>query len=352
MPIIHQPGRKNPWIARYYIDDTLVPQEKWCRTRPEAELALFHNCGEKSKKDFLSFCCETALELFKTYELGRGRDPDKVRSEDAWFRQHLVKRFCDRALSTLTEEDFALLLTDLEAKHSPSSVYLWTCRIIRFMGHAFALGLMTRHVAWLALDKERQRPPAAIRVARTPTKSEQTRLDFYSSPVELVMLRLLLRTRVRLNEMPRLTWPDVDFVKHRLFVRDLVLLGDDPDNPEGRWVPMTSDLEAALLWWMFEQRRRWPGRLHVFFSPNGAASASNMTQLLSDLQVRCGILAPIPKDEPARAARPRYRSENFAHVAAITWCRQGRHIKELELLTGLTVITIEDLYGKFIEDED
>lgn len=74
-----------------------------------------------------------------------------------------------------------------------------------------------------------------------------------------VMLLALLHLGARRGEVFRLTWAEVDFGENRV----RLVTGKTRDGtPRADWLPMTSELRAALLWWW--ESRPYKQAKHVF----------------------------------------------------------------------------------------
>lgn len=74
-----------------------------------------------------------------------------------------------------------------------------------------------------------------------------------------VMLTAFLHLAARRSEIFRLTWADVDFGENRL----RLITGKTRDGSQrADWLPMTSELRAALLWWW--EARPYKQAKHVF----------------------------------------------------------------------------------------
>ena len=95
-----------------------------------------------------------------------------------------------------------------------------------------------------------------------PPEEDFWRIFDLTEGQDRVMLTAFLNLAARRNEVLKLEWKDVDFARSRIRLWCQKRRGGDREYD---WLPMTTELKSALLWWR-EQRlaMKTPDKEHVF----------------------------------------------------------------------------------------
>ncbi len=193
----------------------------------------------RPKKETLS---EFASEWQATYVRANNK-PSEQRNKALALKNHLLPVFGKLSLADIDAAAIeSYKLSKLQAGQSAKSVNLQLAILAKCLSTAHEWGRLA------APPRIKHLKTVSQRLDFLSDVEAQRIIDHADEPVWREMVHLALRTGLRLGELLGLEWQDVDLVGRQLTVARSIVRGivGTPKNGKTRYVPLTSDVTAAL----------------------------------------------------------------------------------------------------------
>jgi integrase len=167
---------------------------------------------------------------------------------------------------------------------------------------------------------------------------------------------------MRASELRGLSWPDVDYDRRIIRVRQRASqwgeLGPPKSKAGRRDIPMDDLVAEALKEW----EAVCPAGEHKLVFPNGVGNIESHGNIMNrgwyPLQVASGVSRPLLDDEDKpifdkdgnAVMDAKYDLHSLRHFCASVWIEQGFSAKRLQTMLGHATITVTfDLYGHMLD---
>lgn len=195
------------------------------------------------------------------------------------------------------------------------------------------------------LPRRRKDDPSVV----IPEQDHMAAMYPNSTPTQMFHLNLLCEVGAKPAECARMQHSDFKpfyllsnaVEVSRIFLRDVVLKGDDEARPEGRLMPISDATLCSYFLHKSRRRRLHGSRAEVF------GSLSVVNKSLSHLQRYCGLIRPYKTSKDGQDMGL-YVPADFNHLAAVRWIDKGYKAKQLSLLMGLSEAVIWQRYGSML----
>lgn len=261
-----------------------------------------------------------AAEWFEVYVRTNNKYSEQ-RSKECALRLHLLPAFGPMALDRVDVQGIEVYKrAKLAAGLSPKSVNNHLVVLAKALRTAVEWGRLASAPSAKMLRTERPD-------TRALSEGETARLLGAAADQEGgTMILAALRTGMRLGELCGLSWPDVDFDRRAITVRQARVRGrmTTPKSHRPRVLPLADDLAAALL-----PRRAADGP--VFPRPDGTPMTEKASRWLLDLATR-------------RAGLPAFGWHRLRHTFATSLHDRGATGFQVQQLLGHSSLAVTERY--------
>lgn len=225
-------------------------------------------------------------------------------------------------------------------------------------------GLLNRSPADEVVIKEDTRNKPLVTEGRDfPTRQEvRAVIQTVTAPWLRAFVILAVFAGMRASELRGLSWPDIDYDRRIIRVRQRANqwgeLGPPKSKAGRRDIPMDDLVAETLKAWKAECPA---GDLNLVF-PNGSGNIESHGNIMNrgwyPLQIAAGLSRPLLDDEGSpiqdengnRVMDAKYDLHSLRHFCASVWIEQGFSAKRLQTMLGHVTIAITfDLYGHLLD---
>jgi integrase len=225
-------------------------------------------------------------------------------------------------------------------------------------------GLIARNPADEVVIKEDMRNKPLLTEGRDFPSRQEVRavISTVSDPWLRAFVIMAVFAGMRASELRGLSWPDVDYDRRIIRVRQRAnqwgQLGPPKSKAGRRDIPMDDLVAAALKAWEAE----CPAGEYNLVFPNGIGNIESHGNIMNrrwyPLQVAAGVNRPLLDDvnKPIRdkdgnlVMDAKYDLHSLRHFCASVWIEQGFSAKRLQTMLGHATITVTfDLYGHMLD---
>jgi integrase len=267
-------------------------------------------------------------------------------------------------LSRLTKPNFEKFRDYLLTHNSRATARKIFVSFKSILNEAKRQGLIARNPADEIVIKEDMRNKPLLTEGRDfPTRQEvRAIITTVTDPWLRAFIIVAVFAGMRASELRGLSWPDVDYSRRIIRVRERAnqwsKLGPPKSKAGRRDIPMDDLVAETLRAWKAECP---VGELKLVF-PNGVGNIESHGNIMNrgwyPLQVAAGVSRPLfdGENNPIRAkdGNPvmdaKYNLHSLRHFCASVWIEQRFAAKRLQTMLGHATITVTfDLYGHMLD---
>jgi integrase len=282
---------------------------------------------------------ELWLERAETENLERST----LKQYDGHCRLHIIPALGNAKLSQLSTPVIERYRDDLLRKGSRAMARKVLVSLRGVLGEAQRRGLVAQNVAAGVRVAARKRENGKLVIGRDiPSKAEINAILNKAEGRWRPLFITAVFSGMRASELRGLAWPDIDFERRVIHVRQRAdlwgAMGAPKSEAGDREIPMSPRTVNALREWRLECPG---GKLGLVF-PNGIGNVENHANIANRgfyaLQIKTGIV-----DE---AGRPKYSMHSLRHFAASIMIEQNFSPKRLQAMLGHASLAMTyDRYG-------
>lgn len=358
-------GKRTAWLVDYK-DQSGKRRAKQFRTKKEADEYADRTRTEIRQgihthdRDSITLADAATLRI----QAAEAEDLERstIKRYGELHRIHIVPRFSERKLSSITKAELIDFRQDLLKKLSRSMASKVLRELSAVLSHAQQLGAIAQNVASDVKIARASRDKALI---LPPSRADLKKMIAAATDTERPFILTAILTGLRSSELRGLRWQDIDLAAGSITVRQRAdqwgTIGSPKSDAGKRTIPIPPELVAELKRW----KLRCPhSRMGLAF-PSGKGTPLRHNNILRrlyfPLQVRAGLGVPkigksgeLLKDENDEVIQTgMYGFHDLRHAAASGWIANNIDLKRLQAWLGHKNIQITlDTYGHLLIDQE